>query len=223
MIATFDSASSMARALAFSLADRDFTRLGLLPPGTEHLAPLVDRLLTLFQRRQRDGIRGHRHRPSPGQGAEAAAGVLGLPLATYTGALLSDTSVPVWHRARRFLPFLFAAGSAASAGALATLATPHRDAAMARRLAVGGAIAEGLLAQGMEWSLGDAGQPYQEGSAGTLEAGLGLTLGGAAAIAAGRWFRPAGLAGAAGILAGTLLERLAVWRAGSDSARLTVR
>ena len=40
----------------------------------------------------------------------------GLPLATYTGVLLANTAVPVWHEARRELPFVFAAGAATSAG-----------------------------------------------------------------------------------------------------------
>ena len=49
----------------------------------------------------RPGSRGwppRRGRPPP---------LLGLPLATYTGALLANTAVPVWHEARGELPFLF--------------------------------------------------------------------------------------------------------------------
>ena len=33
--------------------------------------------------------------------ADAAAGALGLGMSTYTGALVADTSIPVWHEARR--------------------------------------------------------------------------------------------------------------------------
>src|SRR5262249_59382725 len=43
--------------------------------------------------------------------------VLGPPLATYTATLVSDTAIPVWHDARRELPFAFATSAAASAGA----------------------------------------------------------------------------------------------------------
>ena len=74
---------------------------------------------------------------------QVAAALLGLPLATYTAALIANTAVPVWHEARRELPFVFAAGAAASAGAAATVAHARpRDAGPARRLAVGGAVAE---------------------------------------------------------------------------------
>ena len=60
--------------------------------------------------------------PRLSRGTRPAAAVLGLPLATYTGALIANTAVPVWHEARRHLPFLFAAGAAASAPA--RIATP---------------------------------------------------------------------------------------------------
>jgi hypothetical protein len=42
--------------------------------------------------------------------AEGVGGLLGPALATYTGVLLADTAIPVWHEARRELPFVFAAG-----------------------------------------------------------------------------------------------------------------
>ena len=41
--------------------------------------------------------------------AGALAGVLGMPVATYTAALVANTAVPVWHEARHTLPFAFAA------------------------------------------------------------------------------------------------------------------
>ncbi|HEY7077194.1 MAG TPA: NrfD/PsrC family molybdoenzyme membrane anchor subunit, partial [Solirubrobacteraceae bacterium] len=54
--------------------------------------------------------------PRPlGTGARAASAVLGLPVSTYTAALIANTAVPVWHEARHLLPPLFAAGAAASA------------------------------------------------------------------------------------------------------------
>ena len=60
--------------------------------------------------------------------------MLGLPLATYTAALIANTAVPAWHEARRELPFVFAAGAAASAGA----ALDRADAAGGRRRRRGG-------------------------------------------------------------------------------------
>ena len=46
--------------------------------------------------------------PAPGRVARPLAAGLGLPLATYTAALVANTAVPVWHEARTTLPFLFA-------------------------------------------------------------------------------------------------------------------
>src|SRR5690242_7661665 len=60
--------------------------------------------------------------PKPlARAAEAVAAALGMPLATYTAALIADTAVPVWHEGRRALPFAFAGGSAMAAGGAAAL------------------------------------------------------------------------------------------------------
>jgi formate-dependent nitrite reductase membrane component NrfD len=48
-----------------------------------------------------------------GQAAGIGAGLLGLPLATYTAVLISNTAVPVWQQSRRILPLLFGASSMA--------------------------------------------------------------------------------------------------------------
>ena len=70
--------------------------------------------------------------------AHAIAAALGPTQCTYTAALVSDTAIPVWHEARRELPFVFAASSAATAGAAAVAVLPPDEAAPARRLAVVG-------------------------------------------------------------------------------------
>jgi len=46
--------------------------------------------------------------------AGIGAGLLGMPLATYTGVLLGNTAIPLWIETRRCLPFLFAASGVAS-------------------------------------------------------------------------------------------------------------
>ena len=74
----------------------------------------------------------------PARSARPIAALAGLPLSTYTGALLATTAVPVWHEARRTLPLVFASGAAVSAGGAVTAATPVGHAAMARRLAFAG-------------------------------------------------------------------------------------
>src|SRR6266480_52902 len=46
--------------------------------------------------------------------ARTAAAVSGAPLAVYTATLISDTAIPVWHEARRELPFVFGSSAIAS-------------------------------------------------------------------------------------------------------------
>ncbi len=101
--------------------------------------------------------------PRTARVARPAAALLGLPLSTYTAALIANTAVPVWHEARRELPFVFAAGAALSAGAATAAITPPAQAAPARRLAVGGAALELILKEVMEKRLGEHEGPYEEG------------------------------------------------------------
>jgi hypothetical protein len=160
--------------------------------------------------------------PGPvGVGARATSAVLGLPLATYTAALVANTAVPVWHDARAELPFVFAGGAAASAGAFGMVLSPPRHAAPARRVAAGGAAVELAAVTVMERRLGETvGRPYHEGSAAWLgRAAKALTLAGgvAAAVVAGR-SRGAGRAAAGLLTAGAVLERWSVFQAGNQSA-----
>jgi hypothetical protein len=150
----------------------------------------------------------------------AAAAILGPMLSTYTAVLIADTAVPAWHEARRELPFVFAAGSAASAGGALAVLTPVRDAGPARRLAVMGAIGELAAATAMERRLGELGEPYREGAAGRFaKAAKGLVAAGGAVMALAGRRRAGAAAGGALLLAGALSERWAVYRAGSQSAR----
>jgi hypothetical protein len=144
-----------------------------------------------------------------------------MPLSTNTGALISQTAVPVWHEARRELPSLFAAGAAASAGAAVTMIAPVRHAGPARRLTVVGSAAEIVACEAMEQRLGELGEPYGSGAAGAYShAARGLTVAGSLLIAgAGRRRRAAAVAGGAMVLAGAVCERFAVFKAGFQSAR----
>jgi hypothetical protein len=158
--------------------------------------------------------------PGPARAAKPLAALLGLPLSTYTAALVSNTAVPVWHEARHLLPVAFAGSAAASAGAAATLLTPPDHAAPARRLAVGGALAEVAASQLMERRLGDLAEPYHSGAAGRLAtAAKALSVAGAALVAgAATRSRPAALAGAGLVMLGSLAFRWSVFRAGFQSA-----
>jgi formate-dependent nitrite reductase membrane component NrfD len=151
--------------------------------------------------------------------AETGAAVLGPALSTYTAVLLSDTAVPAWHGAQLELPFVFAASSAATAGAAATLLTPPRHAQTARTLALGGVVAELAAAEVMKRRLGDAGEPYHRGEAGGFTR-MATALGalGAGALALGGRRPPLALAGAAAVLAASFCERWSIFRAGTASA-----
>ena len=143
--------------------------------------------------------------------AAAATAVLGPALSTYTAVLVADTAIPAWHEARRELPWVFAAGSAMSAGSAVALVG---GGAPAQRLAVAGAAGELAATTLMERRLGMLGEPYHQGTAGHYAlAAKGLTAVGGVAMAAGRR-----RTGAALMLAGALATRWSVYKAGFQSA-----
>ncbi len=158
--------------------------------------------------------------PRLSRSARPAASLIGLSLATYTGALVANTAIPVWHEARRELPFVFAAGAALSAGAAATMATPPAAAAPARRLALGAAVAELGLEALMEQRLGEAAGPYHEGLPHRLTqlSRIAVAAGAALLWRRGSVSRPAAIAAGALMGAGALATRWSIYRAGFASA-----
>ncbi|MGI9183662.1 MAG: NrfD/PsrC family molybdoenzyme membrane anchor subunit [Solirubrobacteraceae bacterium] len=153
-------------------------------------------------------------------GGALGGAVLGPALSTYTAVLVADTAIPAWHEARRQLPFVFAGSSMGAAGAAACILTPVAHAAPARRLAVAGAVLEGVASQVMERHLGPLGRPYHEGASGRFSlAAKTLTVSGAATIARFGRRRAAAAAGGSLLLGGSLCERFAVYHAGIQSAR----
>jgi hypothetical protein len=154
-----------------------------------------------------------------GRAARGLAALFGLPLATYTAALVSNTAVPVWHEGRRELPFVFAGSAAASAGAAAALVTPPDDARPARRLILVGALVEIVGTELMERRLGELAEPYKQGKAGRYaRLAKVLTAGGSALVALRGRKRRAAVAGRAAVLAGSVFERWSVFAAGFQSA-----
>jgi hypothetical protein len=153
--------------------------------------------------------------------AQVASGMLGLPMSTYTGALVADTSIPVWHEARRELPFVFGSGAMATAGAAAAIGTPSWAAGPARALALGGAVGELLSVKAMEHRLGPLiGEPYHQGPSGRYgKLAKGLTLAGAGVLAFAGRKRGGAMLGGALLLAGGAFERWSVFKAGFASAR----
>jgi len=153
--------------------------------------------------------------------AETTAALFGPALATYTGVLVADTAVPVWHEGRRELPWIFGASAASSAGAAACIFLDPADAGPARRLAIGGAVAEGALMQTMELRLGETGEVYHQGAAGSFSIAAKALVGTGAALLAtrGRRSRGAAVLGGALVCAGEVCLRWAVYKAGFQSAR----
>ena len=148
---------------------------------------------------------------------EGIAGVAGLPLSVYTAVLLGDTANPAWHEGRRDLPFLFAAGAAASAGAAGVLTTPPEHAGPARRAMLIGTVGSQVAETVMERRIGGVARAYATGEAGRYRRmarildGAGLAL----SLARGRWVRRLG---AGLLLAGAAASRFAVFKAGFQAA-----
>jgi hypothetical protein len=155
-----------------------------------------------------------------GKAARAVAAAFGLPLASYTAALISNTAIPIWHQAHRMLPFVFASGAALSAGAAGVALTPPGAAAPARRLALAGAVAELATSEVMERRLGELGEPYHQGAAGRFRRiSRAAVAGGALLLAArGRSSRVAAVASGMLLSVGALSARWSVFKAGFQSA-----
>ena len=152
--------------------------------------------------------------------ARPTAALFGLPLSTYTAALVANTAVPVWHEARRILPFVFGSGAALSAGAAAVIATPPEHAAPARRLALAGAALELGLNEAMRQQLGEHGEPYKRGTPAKLRllSGAAIVSGGALLARRGAGSRAAAVTAGMLMGAGALAARWTVFKAGFQSA-----
>jgi formate-dependent nitrite reductase membrane component NrfD len=152
--------------------------------------------------------------------AEAVAAVFGMPLSTYTAALVANTSVPVWHEARKELPFAFAGGSAMAAGGAAALLASD-EGGPARRLAIIGAVTEGVALETAKRRMGKVGEPFSTGAAGKFEkATMACAAGGASLLAYAelRRSRRASVVGSVLTVAGSMCARWTVFQAGRQSA-----
>ena len=155
--------------------------------------------------------------------AGIAAGILGMPLATYTAVLLGNTAVPFWQTTRRSLPFLFGASSASGLAAVFELMPlDKRETAIAHRFAIVSRVADLAAGQYVEREadrIPRVGIPLREGVSGALwraskvltAASLVLTL------IPGRSSTRRRVAGVLGI-AGGLALRFAVFHAGKASS-----
>jgi hypothetical protein len=152
--------------------------------------------------------------------AGALAALVGMPLATYTAALVANTAVPVWHEGRIELPFAFAGGSAMAAGGAAALLAPD-EASPARRLAIIGALTEAVSMEYSKKSMGKTAEPYSTGRAGQFEkATMASAAGGSALLllAEVRGNRRLGTIGSVLAIASSMCGRWMVYKAGFQSA-----
>ena len=152
--------------------------------------------------------------------ARPAAALFGLPLSTYTAALLTNTAVPAWHEARTTMPFVFAAGAGLSAGAAATVGAPTDQVAAARHLAIGGSLAELGAHAAMKRRLGEQADAYKDGATERFEqlARAGLAAGTALMVSRGHRSRLAAAAAAGLMLTGAIATRWSIYKAGFASA-----
>jgi formate-dependent nitrite reductase membrane component NrfD len=158
--------------------------------------------------------------PAAGRAATVGAGLLGPAIATYTAALICDTSVPGWHEGYREMPYVFAGSAASAAGGLGLLAVHPADAEPARNLAVLGAAVELIAKRQLLDRLGDLAEPYQTGTPGAiLRLAEFLTVGAlAGAVLGGRNRAVSALAGAS-LVAASAMTRFGIFEAGMASAR----
>jgi formate-dependent nitrite reductase membrane component NrfD len=153
--------------------------------------------------------------------ADAVAFAFGPPLTTYTGTLIANTAIPVWSEARHELPWLFGASASATGGAATALLLPPAEAGPARRLAIGGAVADLVATKLMERRLGFVGEVYKQGEAGrAARVAKACTALGVGLLAwRGGRSRSAAMAGSALVLTGGIAMRWSVYKAGFQSAR----
>jgi formate-dependent nitrite reductase membrane component NrfD len=154
--------------------------------------------------------------------AEALAALLGMPLATYTAALIANTSVPIWHDGRHELPFAFAGGSAmAAGGAASVMMRGARGSGPARRLAIIGCLTEAVAMEYSKHKMGMVAEPYSSGTAGKLEKATMACAGTGAAVMTVAELKRSnrlGFLGSCLTVAGSMLGRWMVFIAGRQSA-----
>jgi formate-dependent nitrite reductase membrane component NrfD len=151
------------------------------------------------------------------------AGVLAMPLSTYTAVLLSNTAVPLWQQIRRSLPPLFASSAVSSAASILDLLPgSERESRIVRAYGIAGRVAELLAARAVEREarrIPRVGLPLEQGVSGTLwKASEVLNVASLAlSVLPTRRRAPRVAAAVTGIASGIAL-RFAVMRAGKVSA-----
>lgn len=163
--------------------------------------------------------------------AELPAAGAGVGMLTYTGALLTSTSTPVWAAESPLMSARFgASGMAAGASALSlceSLAGRGANARVLDRLAVGATVTYAVLSHSSRNQVAAAGvaEPLEKGVSGSLHR-IGDALSvpvplacHALALLCPRRSRVLSIAAAVSLLAGTAIKRYADLEAGKASAK----
>lgn len=160
-------------------------------------------------------------RPVTNRLSTITAGALGSLVATYTGALISDTAVPAWHEGHREMPFLFASSAAMAAGGMGLVLSPRSESSPAWRLALLGAAGELLTERLLERRLGRTARALHEGKADARLRGAKLLAAGGVVLAAagGRRHRLAAAVAGGALVSASALLRFGLFAAGMESAR----
>ncbi len=175
-----------------------------------------------------DRVPGARWLRGAARAGSVPAAAVGMGLSTYTAALLSATSTPLWAAAPRALAVRFGSASVASGAAALSLAEPSGRtgraldkialAALALELAAGAASHRAYKRKGVAAAL-DGGWGRTE-ALGATALGTALPLGLHALSLATERHRSPGLSRLASlaVLGGSLLLRVSVMGAGDESA-----
>lgn len=155
----------------------------------------------------------------------AAAALLGLGMASYTGVLIGATAIAVWNRNISTLPVHFAMSGLNSAVSALELMGHHESRALSM-LGIAACLAETAEGAKLESNHEDFNDPLKKGlsgaivrAGGVLSGPLPLVLRIIAAFASNRNARKLRRAAAISSLAGSFLTRVGWVRAGHASAR----
>lgn len=159
-----------------------------------------------------------------GNAAGYVAGLLGMPLASYTAVLIANTAVPVWKQSRRSLPGVFiGSGMVSAASLLKFLDLRPREARVVRAFSIAGGLMEIASVAAVDRearAVEQVGRALNSGIGGALWTAAKVLSAGALIIALlpGRSKNQRIAAGVAGSLA-SLCTRFALFYAGKRSAR----
>jgi formate-dependent nitrite reductase membrane component NrfD len=146
--------------------------------------------------------------------------MLGLPVATYTAALISNTAVPAWHDGYEFMPFIFVSSAATAASGLGLLGAPVSETDPLVALGVAAGLTELALSKVHEQKIGIVKEAYHEGKAKKyMKAAEVLAVGGSVLAALSGRSRLRRSAAGAMMLAGSALTRFGIFEAGISSTQ----